>query len=81
MRDPNAVELGRQAVDAQVELAQPNESGFEPAVAEARGRSPGADPGDQIASFSRTGLTDTTCRLNFSSDSCKPAATPTSCAR
>ena len=35
----------------------------------------------QISSFSRTGLTDTTCRLNFSSDSSSPAATPTSCER
>ena len=35
----------------------------------------------QIWSFSRTGCTETTCRLNFSSASATPAATPTSCER
>jgi len=37
--------------------------------------------GRQIWSFSRIGWTETTWRLNFSSDSSNPAATPTSCDR
>ena len=41
---------------------------------ESRGRA-------QIWSFSMTGSTETTCRLNLSSDSSSPAATPTSCER
>ena len=44
-------------------------------------RSDGESRVGQIWSFSRIGFTDTTCRLNFSSDSSSPAATPTSCER
>jgi hypothetical protein len=61
MRDPQAVELPRQAVDRQVERAQPNPAGFERAVRDDERRNRDDDPEeDQISSFSRTGFTETT---------------------
>ncbi len=86
MRDPQPVELWRQPRNDDVENAKPYPARFEPSPsrARARERKQGRDDdrgGGQISSFSRTDLTETTWRLNFSSDSCRPAATPTSCER
>ncbi len=82
MRDAQAVELGRQAVDRQLERPQPHPARFERAVHDDERREREDDPEKgQIWSFSMTGFTETTCRLNFSSASSTPAATPTSCER
>ena len=85
MRNPETVELGREPGQLELELAQPDPAGFEPAIGDRQGRercSAREDAGArQIWSFSRIGLTETTWRLNFSSDSSNPAATPTSCDR
>ena len=85
MRDAQAVELGRQPGHLELELAQPHPAGFEPAVGDRHGRERRGAREDagarQIWSFSRIGWTETTWRLNFSSDSSSPAATPTSCDR
>jgi len=64
MRDTQPVELGRQPGQFQLELAQPDPTGFEPAVGD-RGcrerRGAREDAGArQIWSFSRIGLTETT---------------------
>ncbi len=153
VRDPEAVEGGRQPVDLHLEHARAQPAGLEQAVARA-GRARGARRGDsdrnaqprrqaepvtppcghreqttrmshhkggftgnrrfpasgsarsaaaniaerlatkmvryafppqhlrrQTLSFSITGSTETTCRLNLSSESVRPAATPTSCER
>jgi type II secretory pathway pseudopilin PulG len=84
--DADTVELGREPGHVQVELPQPHPARFEPSVpgdrgGEACGTGCQRSERSQIWSFSITGLTDTTCRLNFSSDSSSPAATPTSCER
>ena len=50
------------------------------ATAAAAGPEDKENPG-QTESFSVTGSTETTWRLNFSSDESSPAATPTSCER
>ena len=85
MGNAEAVELGRQPRHLELELAQPHPAGFEPAVGDRHGHERcGAreDAGArQIWSFSRIGWTETTWRLNFSSASSNPAATPTSCDR
>ena len=86
MRDPQAVELGRQAVDGHLEHPQPHPPSFEPAVRREDDRQDDDGRGEslrraQIWSFSMIGSTETTCRLNLSSDSSSPAATPTSCDR
>jgi hypothetical protein len=86
VRDPDAVELGRQARQPQIALAQTHPPGFEPAISEpGRGERGGSArngrPEVQISSFSRIGRTETTWRRNLSSDSWRPAATPTSCER
>src|SRR5579862_995933 len=83
MRDPEAVELGREARHPQLERAKARPRRFEETP-----REPAPDePSDrskavvQTSSFSSAGRGSTTCRLNFSSESASPAATPTSCAR
>src|SRR4051812_46198644 len=83
MRDSDAVELCRQPLQGDVERPEPHPARFEPPPPE-----PGAGDGTgkrgaalQTSSFSSTGATETTCRLNFSSESGSPAATPTSCER
>jgi len=88
VRDPQAGELGRQAGQRELELVEPDPAGLvqspgDPARRDAGdGREPGANGlGPQTRSFSVTGATETTCRLNFSSDSSRPAATPISCER
>ena len=83
MGDAQPVELGRQARDLDLPLAQAHPACLEPPPAHARGEGHRDDErrAGQIWSFSRTGWTETTCRLNFSSDSWSPAATPTSCER
>src|SRR5262249_60984610 len=80
---PQADKLYRQTGQRHVHRTQPHPPALEPAPAE-----PGARDGAgkstgplQTSSFSSTGSTDTTCRLNFSSESATPAATPTSCDR
>jgi hypothetical protein len=84
--DTQAVQLGRQAGDREVADAEPDPAGLEPAPPRTdrqESDEAGADERRprQIWSFSRIGLTDTTWRLNFSSASSSPAATPTSCDR
>jgi len=89
VRDPKALELSRQPCDRERELAQPHPPCFVPAPREPAGRDAGETRagGDesgteaQTLSFSTTGFIETTWRLNFSSDSSSPAATPISCAR
>ncbi len=86
MRDAQAVQLGRQAVDSHVQDTQPNPAGLEPPIRSEHDRQSEDDRAEslrraQIWSFSITGATETTCRLNLSSDSSRPAATPTSCDR
>src|SRR6185295_9662681 len=82
MRDAHAVELHGEPVDGQLERPQSHPPRLEHAVDEAERRERDDDPEKrQIWSFSRTGFTETTCRLNFSSASSTPAATPTSCDR
>ena len=116
MRDPEAVEALRAALDPDLEHARREPARLEHAVGEQRERdereagepdssceprltAPGGDrvgPGSAAAAqrtrrrerpalrrtASRsTGATETTWRLNFSSESVRPAATPTSCER
>ena len=79
VRDPQAAQLLRQPAHAHVTRVEPYPSRLEPRPPE-RG---GGDPGEssQACVFSRTGATETTCRLKRSSDSSSPAATPISCDR
>ena len=87
MSDAQAVELGRKPRERELEHTQPHPARLEPGRRRATARRQYDDGGDedrcraQIWSFSMTGLTETTCRLNLSSDSSSPAATPTSCER
>jgi hypothetical protein len=86
VRDPQTVELRRQPVDRDVDHSEPDPARLEPSVGgeqqgqadEGRGQS---RPCAQSWSFSMMGFTETTWRLNLSSDSSRPAATPTSCDR
>src|SRR6516165_8043607 len=84
--DPEPVQLVWQLRHRQLEHAQPNPARLERAPAQSREHSgtrgdglPATGP--QTSIFSSIGFTDTTCRLNLSSDSWSPAATPTSCER
>ncbi len=79
MGDPEAIELRRQPRQRDLELAQPHPAGFEQAPADAR--RDGRSDGSQASSRSSAGRGSTMWRLNFSSDSSSPAATPTSWAR
>jgi hypothetical protein len=86
MSDSQTVELGREAGNRQLADTQPDPAGLEGRVAGNRPREGGGErgrrePSRQTSSLSTTGWTDTTCRLNFSSDAVSPAATPTSCER
>src|SRR5947207_3273603 len=92
MEDPEAVELLRQARDRHFEPPKPHPTRLEPTPRERRrDAEPEPCPGSsaevlrraraQTSSFAKTGSTETTCRLNLSSDSSSPAATPTSCER
>jgi hypothetical protein len=87
MCETQAVELARQTRDRQVDHAKPHPPRLEPRVQSDDGRQDddGRDEdrrrAQKIWSFSMTGFTETTCRLNLSSDSSSPAATPTSCDR
>src|SRR5581483_538639 len=82
VRDAEAVELRREARQANFPDPQPHPAGLEHAVAGGEGRDGDQhEEEDQTRSFSTTGSTETTCRLNFSSASSRPAATPTSCER
>jgi hypothetical protein len=84
--DPQSVELGREPRNGQVEDPQPDPPRLERAPAEPRERERAGGGAElalrgQASIFSSIGCTETTCRLNLSSDSCSPAATPTSCDR
>ena len=83
VRDTKAVELGRQTRELDVDHLSPQPAGLEPrppGYPRDRGGQQQEDPG-QTDSFSVTGATETTWRLNFSSELSSPAATPTSCER
>jgi hypothetical protein len=79
VRDAHARELARKAGQRNVDLAEPHPTGFVPAPSNA-GAGEAGKRGEslQTSSFSSTGVTGTTWRLNFSSESSSPAATPTS---
>src|SRR5215212_1647134 len=77
--DPEADELLRNTPQGNVELAKTNPSRLEMAPGDASGGR--RDSRFQTSNCSTTGETDTTCRLKFSSDSSRPAATPISCDR
>src|SRR5581483_6561265 len=79
VRDPEPVELLRQPRHLDLELAKPDPARLERAPAEGRARER-AD-GLQTSRRASAGRGSTMWRLNFSSDSSRPAATPTSCAR
>ena len=85
VRDAQPVELRRQAGQHDLAHAQPHPPRLEPSIRsdDRRQRDEPREPEQkgQIWSFSMTGSTETTWRLNFSSDSSSPAATPTSCDR
>ena len=88
MRDAQPGELGGEPGQRHRQLGQPNPGGLVQPPGDAGGRDSGgrgkarADAfARQTESCSTTGSTGTTCRLNFSSDSVSPAATPTSCER
>src|SRR4051794_21271406 len=85
VRDAQAVELRRQARQLELSDPQAHPAGLERPICsdDRRERDEPSEPEQkgQIWSFSMTGSTETTCRLNFSSDSSSPAATPTSCER
>ena len=84
MEDAQPVEAGREAGQRDVERApleplrfvEPPASGGERPEAEA-----GAPSRYGASIFASMGSTETTCRLNLSSESSIPAATPTSCDR
>src|SRR6476619_878467 len=72
VRDAQTVELGGQPGQLDLELSQAHPTRLEPAVRDRHGRERRRAREDagarQIWSFSRIGLTETTWRLNFSSD-------------
>jgi len=81
--DAQPVELGRYFVETHVEDALAEPPRLEPRPCHDGRSCDGEDkenPG-QTESFSVTGSTETTWRLNFNSDESSPAATPTSCER
>src|SRR5262249_27074198 len=83
MRDAKPVERRRNARELDLDDSPSEPSCLEPRPRrDRRGRDDNDDDEpDQTESFSVTGATDTTWRLNLSSDESMPAATPTSCER
>src|SRR3954453_16946597 len=79
VRDPQAVQLGRQVRQLELELTEPHPPGFDQAPPEARCDRPAEL--SQTSSRSSAGRGSTMWRLNLSSASSSPAATPTSWAR
>jgi hypothetical protein len=78
--DAQPIQLDRNADELDVEDTLPQPAGLEPTPGGNRRGSDGErdeEPG-QTESFSVTGATETTWRLNFSSELSSPAATPTS---
>src|SRR5262245_56625184 len=83
MCDANPIELCGHAVEPNLDDPPSQPSRLEPRPTghrRPRGQHDDESP-DQTDSFSVTGSTETTWRLNFSSDASSPAATPTSCER
>jgi hypothetical protein len=85
MRQAQPVQLRREAREANLPRLQPNPTSLEPTPGgQACGSERGGarnDRSDQTSSFSSIGVTGTTWRLNLSSESSRPAATPISCER
>src|SRR5207244_4903451 len=84
VRDPEAVQLLRQPGQLDVEHTPPQPTGLEQAPPQTSTGQPGRNrraDAFQTSSRSSAGRGSTMWRLNFSSASSSPAATPTSCAR
>src|SRR5262249_7907220 len=83
MRDAKSVERRRNARAQHLYPSPLHQSSLQPQQrSDRRGRDDNDDDEpDQTESFSVTGATETTWRLNLSSDESMPAATPTSCER
>ena len=87
VRDPQPVQLGRQVrqLDLELRAAAPSPPRTSPTRPRPQRRAASAARADGARSDLRASRapawTETTCRLNFSSDSSSPAATPTSCER